>query len=222
MRAVIPRILHQTHSTREAYVALRRRLPDLWRVRHPGWEYRFHDDVACRDLVVAERPDLLALYDGFPLQVQRTDLWRMLALRTHGGFYADLDVVFRRPLDDLCDLECVVAEEKTLDAEALARHGHEHALRVANYMLGAAAGHPFLDALLDAMVAACRPIRSEEDVLESTGPGLVTRVYHQAWREGRGVTLLPNPGVRCRNPSCGSSCQFGDYATHLHLGSWRW
>ena len=37
------------------------------------------------------------------------------------------------------------------------------------------------------------------------------------------MQLLRNHGQRCLSPYCqGQSCQFGYYASHLHVGSWRW
>ena len=217
----IPRITHQTAASARLpgpHETYRRTLLSL----HPSWEHRFYDDAACRALVASEMPDLLGLYDGYPTAIQRADLFRVLAVYLAGGFYLDLDVACHRPLDSLCRHGCVVAEESTLDAEALRRLGHRHALRVANYMFGSEPRHPFwLEVLAEMVERSERLIGSEEDVLESTGPGLFTEVYHRGAGRLPGVILLRNHGVRCLR--CGGvSCQFGAFAGHRHEGTWRW
>jgi hypothetical protein len=69
---------------------------------------------------------------------------------------------------------------KTLSPEQAIRLGHRHRLRVANYMFGAEPKHPFwLDVLQEMLCQAERKIVSENDILESTGPGLWTNVYHR-------------------------------------------
>ena len=65
-------------------------------------------------------------------------------------------------------------------------------------------------------------VKWESDVLETTGPGLLTDVYHENGSRYDDITLLPNQGEACWK-SCGpASCHFGTYAVHLHMGSWRW
>lgn len=216
----IPRITHQTApegALPGVYAQLRQRLVAL----HPNWEHRFYDDADCRELFRCELPQLLGLYDGYPVAVQRADLFRVAAVYLFGGFYVDLDVVGHRPLDDLCGHPCVLAEEKTLSPSEATRFGHAHPLRIANYMFGAEPRHPFwLDLLAAMLEEADRPIATDDDVLESTGPGLLTRVFHRAAEGHPGIVLLRNRGTRCDR--CGGvSCSFGDHASHLHLGSWR-
>lgn len=217
----IPKIIHQTAETAE--------LPDWGRILqaraiglHPEWEYRFYDDAARRELVRRQMPGVLPSFDAYRTSIQRTDMFRMVAVYAGGGFYVDLDIDCRLPLDELCRHGCVVAEEKLLTEAQAAALGHRHGQRVANYMFGAEAGHPFLFDVLEEMVGrAGRPILADEDVLESTGPGLVTDVYHRVHDRYPDLVILPNDGVVCRR--CRQrSCQFGPFAAHLHAGSWRW
>lgn len=215
---VIPRIIHQTWRTRLIPVRCL-----WWRFRlrrmHARWEYRFYTDGQCRRIIADGFPHLLAMYDAYPHPVQRADMFRVAVVSLHGGFYCDLDIRIHRPLDELCTHPCVLAEEKTLSAEETERFGHRDPLRVANYMFGAEPGHSFFAFLLDQMAArAHRPLRKNEDILESTGPGLMSTAYHDY--PGSNIHLLPNSNLKCRrcNDIC---CQFGPYASHLHLGSWR-
>lgn len=225
----IPKITHQTAATSdltEPCRNFRRRLQEL----HPHWQHRFYDDHACRDLIRQRMPHLLPLYDHYPSAVQRADLFRVVVVYLEGGFYLDLDMECHRPLDPLCDHHCVLAEEKTLTPEDAARLGHADTLRIANYMFGAEPAHPFWLAFLEAMLAcAGGSIETEDDILDSTGPGLLTVHSHRWLRHPhshqrqlpQGIELLPNGGQDCTF-GCGPSCWFGAYAHHHHLGSWRW
>jgi inositol phosphorylceramide mannosyltransferase catalytic subunit len=217
----IPQIIHQTAATM---------YPPAWCEplrhqilhRHPEWDHRFYDDAACRDVVGREFPHLLSLYDHYPLDIQRVDLFRVVVVYVSGGFYIDLDVACHASLEPLCEYRCVLGEEKTLSPQEAIRLGHRHRLRVANYMFGAEARHPFwLDVLQEMLRQAGRKIVSENDILESTGPGLWTNVYHRVKGDHPDILLLGNEHLACSR--CGGiSCQFGAFASHLHVGSWRW
>jgi glycosyltransferase involved in cell wall biosynthesis len=217
---MIPAITHQTAASADLstdQAVLRARLM----AQNPGWEHRFYTDADCRDLVRRAFPGLLTVYDAYPLAVQRADMFRVVALYVAGGVYLDLDVECALPLSPLTRHHCVLAEEKTLGAEEAAALGHAERLRIANYMFASAPGHPFWLELLGEMAArAGRPIRSDADVLESTGPGLLSTVYARAREAYRDIVVLPHPGRACLRCG-GQSCQFGDFARHLHWGSWR-
>jgi mannosyltransferase OCH1-like enzyme len=217
----IPKIIHQTGATANPpawYEPLRRRILH----RHTGWDQRFYDNAACREVLRRELPYLLPLYDNYPSDIQRVDLFRVVVVYASGGFYLDLDIACHKSLDPLCEYRCVLGEEKILSSEEAAHRGHRHALRVANYMFGSEPRHPFwLDVLEEMLRQAERKIVSENDVLESTGPGLWTNVYHRVKDRHSDLLLLKNNHLTCRR--CGRvSCQFGTFASHLHLGSWRW
>ncbi|HSC35960.1 MAG TPA: glycosyltransferase [Thermodesulfobacteriota bacterium] len=216
----IPRIIHQTYksydipsrceSCRESVISL-----------HPGWEYKFYDDSACREAVIRHFPSFLPVYDRAAL-IQKTDIFRVIAVYGEGGFYLDLDMECIYPLDDLCEFRCVFGEEMILTEEEAAELGNRHGLRIANYMFGSEPGHPFLLRILKKMAdESRREINTENDILESTGPGLVTNVYHEFKHKHRDVALLRNIDRICP-VTRGVSCYFGNHARHIHLSSWRW
>jgi inositol phosphorylceramide mannosyltransferase catalytic subunit len=217
----IPEIIHQTAATT---------YPPAWCEplrqqilhRHPGWEHRYYDNEARREVVSREFPYVLSLYDSYPADIQRADLFRVIAVYVSGGFYIDLDIACHASLEPLCEYRCVLGEEKTLSPEEAIHLGHRHRLRVANYMFGSEPGHPFwLEVLQEMLCQAERKIVSENDILESTGPGLWTNVYHRVKDHHPDILLLRNEHLACNR--CGAiSCQFGAFASHLHVGSWRW
>jgi hypothetical protein len=217
---MLPRITHQTAATTRLapeQAELRGRLIAF----NPEWEHRFYTDADCRDLIRRRLPTLLPVYDAYPTAIQRADMFRVVVIYLSGGVYLDLDVELLTPLDPLLDHACVLAEEKTLSvAEAQAR-GHAETLRIANYMFGAAPRHPFWLDVLEAMVErADRPISTDDDILESTGPGLFSSVFAQVREAHPDLVVLAHPGLSCPR-CCGPSCHFGPLARHLHHGSWR-
>lgn len=190
---------------------------------HPGWDIRIYSDPAARSVIQDCLPQILPFYDDYHLDVQRTDVFRLAAVYLFGGFYLDCDMFCLRPLDELLGHSLVMAEEKTLtDAECL-RLNASYNLRIANYMFGGVARHAFLlDVLLAALGKARTTIVKETDVLESTGPGLLTDVYHEFGSRYDDITMLYNNDKKCVK-QCGTvSCHFGDYAAHHHHGTWRW
>lgn len=216
----IPKIIHQTFKSRDIPRKYARYQEGLTAI-HPGWEYRFYDDAECRNTIEKYFPVLLPIYDR-ALTIQKTDIFRIAAVYAFGGFYVDMDVECVSPLDDLCAFRCVFGEELTLSEEEAQRLGHRDRLRVGNFMFGSEPGHPFLLRIMRKIVEESRrEILIENDVLESTGPGLVTTVYHDLREKLRDVVLLPNNDRIC--PRCSAaSCYFGSYAIHGHESAWRW
>ncbi|HEY9262706.1 glycosyltransferase, partial [Chitinophaga sp.] len=162
-------------------------------------------------------------YLAFPYPVQRADIFRVMIVYLLGGFYLDLDMLCLKELDDLRDGELVLGIEKVLSEEEADHLGHRYRTRIANYMFGARAGHAFLHDFLEAAsVKSTGTIAHEQDILEMTGPGLLTKVYHRMKHRYNDIVLLENSSRPCPK-SCGpASCHFGDYAVHYHVGSWRW
>lgn len=161
----------------------------------------------------------MSFYDTLPTGVQRSDLFRWVVVYVYGGFYLDCDIQLHSDLAHLRTHSVVLAEEKTITQQQADQLGHLYTIRIANYMFGSIRQHPWVAQLIRTMSLENSRVCSEFDVLESTGPGFVTRYLHE--QPHPDVHLLKHPGVRCKRCG-GQSCQFGTYASHLHLGSWRW
>ena len=68
---------------------------------NPGYNHIIWDDEDNRKLIADHYPWFLPTYDAFPAEIYRADAIRPFFLYHHGGFYADMDVEFLRPLDEL-------------------------------------------------------------------------------------------------------------------------
>jgi mannosyltransferase OCH1-like enzyme len=216
----IPKIIHLLCKDKQMSS------PNLIQVRmlHPDWSICLYDDTDIQNIMKSEFPVFIDRFNSFQTSIQRIDIFRMFIVYLHGGFYLDMDVFLMKPLDDLLDNGIVFSEEKTLTAYEMQLSHHKYDVRIANYMFGGARKHPLLlhFALL-ALSNYSKPVLQENDILETTGPGLLTNFYHEQKEDYEGILLLKNNTLNCVKNCAGQpSCHFGDYARHYHNGSWRW
>ncbi|AOM80175.1 glycosyltransferase family 32 protein [Pedobacter steynii] len=218
----IPKKIHLIYKTHHIPKEYENFLESI-QLHHPEWEITVYDDAEARAIVLNHMPDLLEIYDQYSLNVQRTDLFRIIVVYLFGGFYLDLDMLCFKSLNPLCQHKLVLGEEKKLTPEECLKLGLTHPVRIANYMFGSIPRHAFWLELIHGIREYSRiEIRNEDDVLNSTGPGLLTNVYHDLKETYQDITLIPNHHKLCMRSCSANSCHFGDYAAHFHLGKWRW
>lgn len=191
---------------------------------HPQWDIEIYNEDEAIEIITQHLPYLLPLYNGYTHLVQKADLFRIILVYLFGGFYLDMDMYCFKPLDDLRRFNLVLGEEKTLSEIMCTQLGLNERVRIANYMFGSIAGHPFwLFFLHAALNVSFRKIISENDILETTGPGLLSNVFGQLKNKYKDIVLLENTDRDCLiEGSHKVSCYFGNYAAHLHQGTWRW
>lgn len=200
------------------------------RLHNPDFEYLFFDNAAVEKFIDTEFPEYRALFDGFRYRIQKYDFFRYLAVYRYGGFYFDLDVLLEKGVSALLEYGCVFSfEGLTYSRHLREKHGLDW--EIGNYAFGAAAGHPFLKAVIDNCVKAQKepawlapmmqdlPLLSKQDfeVLYTTGPGLVTRTFAERPDLAQSVKVLFPDNV-CDFKSWN---HFGDYGVHLMDASWR-
>ena len=99
--ATIPKILHQTYSSRALPENI---LENVKRIRamNPSWDYRFYDE-SDRTLFIKDEygVQMLKYYRKISQEYRaaRADLFRYLVLYRHGGVYLDVKSTATRPLD---------------------------------------------------------------------------------------------------------------------------
>jgi mannosyltransferase OCH1-like enzyme len=166
-----------------------------------GYTYKLWDEKAAEGLDWDSVPGLRREYGAFRSQLAgKADIIRMLALYEHGGIYIDADTVVMRPAKFAAFLEknpyaVFFGWENILKSHTkkVNNFGPELAgakRLVANGMIGAAAGHPFFEALLGGVVANAE--REEgEDAWRKVGPLYVTRVYAKLKKKMPDVHVYP-------------------------------
>jgi len=166
-----PKIIHQIWLQGED------KIPDKYQKAvsklkklHPDYEYKLWDDNSLRALVKTYTPHLLHLWDSYTFWVQRVDAGKYVALYVYGGFYLDMDLVIKGPLDSIID--------KAEDRPAFVKHDKSLTLLVDikvnnNFMYSPYPNHPFYKRMLDCLCAnSTRHIYEIKTyyISKSTGP----------------------------------------------------
>src|SRR5208282_5019594 len=229
MEIRIPKRIIQTGKQVEQPLRSRAMMSSI-RLLNPEYEYLFFDDEGVQKFIAREFPQYRPIFDGFRFPIQRYDFFRYLAVHRHGGFYFDLDVLLASGLSGLLESGCVFPFEGLTFSHFLRDH-HKMDWQIGNYAFGAAAGHPFLEAIIENCVRAQRdpawvrpmmrgvPLLSQAEffVLNSTGPGLISRTLAENRELAGSVTVLFPEDV-C---DLGNWNRFGDLGVHFMEGSWR-
>ena len=200
------------------------------RLLNPDYEYLFFDEERVQAFMDQEFPQHRAVFDSFKFPIQRYDFFRYLAVYRYGGFYFDLDVMLASGLSDLLKFGCVFSFEGLTLSDYLRNHLRMD-WQIGNYAFGAAAGHPFLNAIIENCVRAQKEsnwvepmmrgfppfFRSEYFILNTTGPGLISRTLAENAEAAKTVTVLfPDDVCELENWN-----RFGDFGIHFIEGSWR-
>src|SRR5262245_29721922 len=102
----IPRLIIQTGKSRDLPLLARASAANL-KCLNPEFEYEFFDDQRVNAFIHQEFPQYRAIFEGFPIRIQRFDFFRYLAVFRYGGFYFDLDVFLATDLRELLGSGCV-------------------------------------------------------------------------------------------------------------------
>ena len=225
----IPKRIIQTGKTIDQPLRSRAVMANL-RLLNPDYEYLFFDDAQADEFVKREFPQYDPLFHSFPFPIEKYDFFRYLVVYRYGGFYFDLDVLLASNLSALLEHGCVFPFE-ALSVSHFLRNDLGMDWQMGNYAFGAAPGHPFLEAVIRNCVKAqanpnwVKPmmrgspplIKDEYTVLNSTGPGLISRTLAENVELAKTVTVLfPDNVCDVRNWN-----RFGDYGIHLKDSSWR-
>src|ERR1700730_8677008 len=152
MTEKIPRRIIQTDKSADLPLFAKAAATNL-RLLNPDFEYLFFDDSRIERFIDAEFPQYRSVFDSFSVRIQRYDLFRYLAVYRLGGFYFDTDVLLASGLEDLLEFGCVFPFEH-LSIHSLLCEQYGMDWEIGNYAFGAAAGHPFLEAIVKNCVRA--------------------------------------------------------------------
>ena len=224
----IPARIIQTAKNRTLPLKQQAMVANL-RLLNPSYDYCFFDDTDVERFIDRECPEYRSAFDRFALPIQRYNFFRYLAVYRLGGFYFDLDVILAHDLEALRPTGCVFPFEGLTFSRLLRSYGIDW--EIGNYAFGAAAGHPFLKAVIENCVRAQTdrswsvkmmmgvPLLSRADyvVLTTTGPGQLTRTLAENPALATSVSILFPEDV-C-DPLTWNV--FGTFGVHLMEGTWR-
>lgn len=197
---LIPAIIHQTWKTES--------VPEKWRAAqqscrdmNPSYEYVLWTDATSRQLIAEKYPALLPTFDAYPYAIERADVVRYALLHAHGGFYLDLDIVCKAPLDFMRPYPFVMPATKPVG--------------FSNDFLASVPGHAVLAQMLEALPRWRMPLLTKyPTVMFSTGPMFVT-LQVSVYLDRAALWVLPDT-------------VYGKYVhgrypifEHLHGSSWH-
>ena len=186
----IPRIIHQIYEDPAGPPAALLNIAESWKENMPGWEYRFWNRQMMHDFLESTCPDFVEYYRSYPFNVQRWNAIRYLILYRIGGLYADLDYECIRPLDVLLSgSTCCMGMEPTFHN----RKYYNKDMLIGNALMAAKPGHPYMASIIEDMKVNFNVDYRKNDsmqIMESTGPLMVTRVYER-FKKKKDITLLP-------------------------------
>lgn len=181
---------------------------DAFLALNPGWSINVYSPEFVESAITGHPYE--SLYHGLPRGIQRCDIARPLMLEKFGGVYSDLDVQPRHTLDQFCgkfpDAGVILVEEVTLTRASSIRRGNRHPIRhgrpelrvrVANFWMASVPGHPFWGDVLSLMKERSRlEVRTDYDVIYTTGPDIISEVYERTRDKYDDVVLVPRRTAR--------------------------
>ena len=220
---MIPKIIHYTWFSGEAFPSNIQRCIDSWKKLLPDYELRLWDMEAIKDIDSVFLKEALAERKW----AYAADFVRLYAIYHEGGIYLDTDVLVFKPFNQLLDHKAFIGKENSIHFE-----GGFSAQYLSSHCFGAEKENPFIKRCLDYYDDRHFITSSHMDMPQSLKYNLVLLPYIQAeiarqfgyeWRPKQqnvqkcesGLFIYPSMYFDPQNVSKQSFCK------HLALGSWR-
>ena len=189
---------------------------------NPGYEYMFFKDNQINQFLEKNYPEYYETFLKLPLNIQKVDFFRYIAIYHYGGFYFDLDVKALQPLDNLLENRCVFPVDEIITKSMCKLKRFESFCEkdmnflLGQYAFGAAAGDPFIKLVIDKIHSNINSYihyfipNSDDYVYKTTGPDFITNLY-STYKKKDDIKILYYDKRQC----------FGKYATHDYVGTWK-
>jgi len=111
---MIPKIIWQTYESEyKDLPPLALECAGSWQEKNPDWEYKYVSGKERAEFVLNNfGEEWFTIYNSYTVNVLRSTLWRYMCLYLNGGFYADLDIFCKKPIDSWIDLDLNFAVSK--------------------------------------------------------------------------------------------------------------
>ena len=126
-------------------------------VLNPGFQYKLWVDADISRHIAARHPELLPVFDMMK-PIERADLFRYVIVFDEGGYYADVDVAVRRPIDEWLqatnnyfNTDLIVGFESITQRDDW-RQWFARQFQFCQWTFAARAGHPVLKRVIDLIV----------------------------------------------------------------------
>ena len=167
---MISKIIHQTWKT-SAVSRKWHSFINTVKEMNPAWEYRLWTDADNDKFVAEEFPDFIDVFRGFSRGIMRADVIRYLIMYKMGGVYLDLDYEVLAPFD-FGDYSLVLPLNRST------KYGDPRD-ELGNCIFASEPGHKFWLDVINDLKENPPNVTDYTQIVESTGPRLLTRVYNQ-------------------------------------------
>lgn len=196
---------------------------------NPGFQHLFFDANDVKQFFESNYPEYYDTYKRLPAFIQKLDFFRYLVVYHYGGFYFDMDVEPKKPLDaSITNHQAVFPIDEYGNMDSCPGRMMEACKKgrpflLGQYAFGATAKHPFLKFVVDKIrnnvdtyVKVAKQVENEDRehahyfVYKTTGPDFVTDCYNR-YDKPEQFFILSN----------GQRQVFGSYAIHNYAGTWK-
>mmetsp|Transcript_34994 Transcript_34994/g.57254 ORF Transcript_34994/g.57254 Transcript_34994/m.57254 type:complete len:333 (-) Transcript_34994:110-1108(-) len=217
---VIPCIIHQTaktHTLKEQEA----KWAQTWKDMNPKCEYKLWNDTEIAELAQKVSPKIIwPIWEGLH-PVQRADVFRYLVLWHQGGYYADVDVSCKKPIDQYKLPEAtnmIVGYEfgHRFPEWQRAQIKFARTEQFQQWFIASAPGNPVLRRCLE--LIRQRYTWKVESTLELTGPGVFSDAVHE-FLEMKSPHAVENEVKIRRHPP---EAHFLSYPSESLFGYGKW
>jgi mannosyltransferase OCH1-like enzyme len=190
--------------------------------KNPDYEYLFFKDEQIDDFLKTNYPKYYETYNKLPMNIQKVDFFRYVALYHFGGFYFDLDIQAIEPLDELLDNECVFPIDEIIHKNMCSSKRFNNFCKnnveflLGQYGFACTPKNKFIKLLVDVIdknvdnYISSYVANSEDYVYTTTGPDFVTNLYMN-YPDKESINILYYDKRQ----------YFGKYAKHNYAGTWK-
>lgn len=226
----IPKIIFQTWKTHT--------VPEKWKTSPlsiktfmPHWNYVLFDDQDNFKFVQKHFPEYVDFFNQLKYPIQKADFIRYCFLFVNGGVYADLDIEFIAPIDDLFlnTSNSIYFSNDTNDKDVLylLKAPHNFAGHYTNFFMASTAKNPFWLVVLRECIEPLAPwvLLPHNIISEQTGLACISRAVKKALytNQTKLITLPFHNLVPC--DVCSTENEFIKkpfyYTKFLKGGSWN-
>jgi inositol phosphorylceramide mannosyltransferase catalytic subunit len=194
---------------------------DSWKIKNPTWCHVEWSKKMCLDLINNIYPEHSEMFLRYKYEIQRCDAVRYLILYRYGGWYADMDYLCNRSVDEALQqfTHCIYFVQSRNNFFPSSDH-------ISNSLMYSRKLHPFWKKLM---------IELEKNhetpyfyprhlaVMFSTGPGILNRVYSK-YKYSYRLRSLPSDlfhPIGIGENSLSLSEKEKIFTIHLGKGSWE-
>jgi len=189
---------------------------------HPDYNHMFFTDEDIEAFLKQHYSEYYETYKKLPIKIQKIDFFRYIAIYHYGGFYLDLDMNCQDNFNPLLQHQCVFPIDDYITKNRLHIHRYasfgkqQQTFLLGQYAFGSVSKHPFIKKIIDDIHKNIHyyvknvNANSDDYIYQTTGPDFVTQTYID-YKDKKQIHILDNGKRQC----------FGDYASHMCMGSWK-